>query len=177
MASGGMGGSGSDSPKDSGGVADFEKSIVGGKNQVVGAFDSQGNLLFSRDGDSDGVGKLSDTEKEQLKGSTLTHNHPGNKNLSPQDLQTAVTYNLKEIRVVTPERTISLKPPANSDEWPTSTLTVARQTRDSVANELSSQVKEGIITIPESAVRYSDESIQRLSKALNLQYSETKNKP
>lgn len=115
-------GNGKSKSKQSMAIAVAEATIRQNKYETAVAYDSKGNLLLNKKGDSRVV-RFTNSEIAKLKDSVFTHNHPsalGAKGImaigtsfSHQDLTFAVGTNLKEIRAVTPTYTFSIKRPEN----------------------------------------------------------------
>jgi SPP1 gp7 family putative phage head morphogenesis protein len=82
-------------------VVEFEDGIRNDDLETAGAFDSNGVLLFKRQGEPDRV-DLSKEEVLLLPKNIFTHNHPRGTTLSLTDINRAVEYDIGEIRVVTP---------------------------------------------------------------------------
>lgn len=86
-----------------------ESDSIWESNEVSTVYDSKGNQLFQKTGDEHHV-EFSDDEITNLKGATLTHNHPNNSFFSEEDLSVATEYELKEIRACTEQAIYSFKP-------------------------------------------------------------------
>ncbi|HEY9737714.1 MAG TPA: hypothetical protein V6D06_15575 [Trichocoleus sp.] len=108
-------------------VLALEDRIRKQKFESAGLYDSKGNQLFFKDGESSSVGFTRD-EVRQMKNCVLTHNHPsgwkheppnprhkGN-SFSPEDLGLAAAANLAEIRAVSRGYRFSMRRPENG--WP-----------------------------------------------------------
>jgi hypothetical protein len=84
------------------------RAAVGIEEQIrkdrleTGAFIGRdGSVLFQRQGEPDSVG-VPVSEFARLKGSTFTHNHPGNSTFSTADVALASEIGLSELRAVGP---------------------------------------------------------------------------
>lgn len=72
-----------------------EAQVMGNTYETAFVFDAQGNLLFSKRGTEQSV-NVSGIKA----GDIVAHNHPRGTSLSGQDIETAATKNLKEIRAI-----------------------------------------------------------------------------
>lgn len=101
-------------------IAIAEETIRHNRHETAVAYDSKGNLLLNKKGDSRAV-RFTNGEIARLKDSVFTHNHPSalgrtgvmaiGTSFSHQDLTFAVHANVKEMRAVTPTYTFSVKRP------------------------------------------------------------------
>lgn len=108
--------------KQSRAISVAESTIRQNRYETAVAYDSKGNLLLNKKGDSRSVGMTND-EVARLKDSVFTHNHPSELgktgsgaigySFSHQDLTFAVNANVKEMRAVTSTYTFSVKRPKN----------------------------------------------------------------
>lgn len=85
-----------------------ENEIVGNKFETGIAFDNKGNEVFRKKGGKRSV-SFSRAEVEKLEGTTFTHNHPGDYNLSPDDFNMFSLAQMKEMRAVSTEYVYSIK--------------------------------------------------------------------
>ena len=94
----------------------WEGAIRNRDNEAVVAFDKDGNIAYLNQGDE----SSSEVDYTKIKDKVVTHNHPKEsdeglyrigKSFSSDDIQVAVGANVKEMRVVTPTYTFSLKRP------------------------------------------------------------------
>ncbi len=89
-------------------------------------YDTDGNLLFGKEGDKAEV-NFTTEELSLMRGAIVTHNHPSGWNypnsdirsfgnsFSPEDIRLASCYDLAEIRAVTPKLRFTMKP--SQDGW------------------------------------------------------------
>lgn len=78
----------------------FEAAIRDRDHEVMGVFNSEGQLIFRRKGNADRV-RLSLEEANLVKGGALVHNHPNGTSFSLGDFYFASVNQLTEIKVVT----------------------------------------------------------------------------
>lgn len=79
-------------------------------------FDDDGRMILAKDGEETHVAFTRD-EVMQFTGRTLTHNHPSGGSFSLDDINLAVSHDLREIRVVGGEYTHVMRP--GKKGWPT----------------------------------------------------------
>lgn len=75
-----------------------EDKIRDQKFESAGLF-KDGNKVFFKDGEAVQVG-FTQEEVDLMKGGTLTHNHPGGRSFTPEDLRLFNRRELKELRAV-----------------------------------------------------------------------------
>lgn len=81
-------------------LSKFESVIANKAKEVAGVFDSEGNLLFQKEGSEFAVTNFTSSEMKKLQGTILTHNHPSGNTFSEKDIETLLQYRLKEMRAV-----------------------------------------------------------------------------
>ncbi|WP_190543800.1 hypothetical protein [Pseudomonas typographi] len=110
----------------------------------TGAFISRdGSVMLQRQGEPDSVG-FPVSEFGRLKGSTFTHNHPGNSTFSRQDVSLASEIGLSELRAVGP----TLRYTMSADKgWPEGDMiaSLASQTEIEAVRRVSGMVNRGEI--------------------------------
>lgn len=77
----------------------FENEIKNSDIEKVGVFDSSGKQIMTIIGDKESV-EFTAEQAGNLKGNTLTHNHPGGGTFSLPDIKSLSKYQMKEIRAV-----------------------------------------------------------------------------
>ena len=98
-------------------VKEVEKGIRNGRDESAVCVDSEGKVLFQKGGDSSSV-KFTASECSLMDGCTLTHNHPNNGALSPEDILCFVGNSCERVRAVGPEG--SLYEISRGDDYSTS---------------------------------------------------------
>lgn len=126
------------------------KAAVGIEEQIrkdhleTGAFIGRdGSVLLQRQGEPDSVG-FPVNEFDKLKGSTFTHNHPGNSTFSRQDVSLASEIGLTELRAVGP----TLRYTMSADKgWPTDDMidSLSSQAATETVKRVSGMVNRGEI--------------------------------
>ena len=162
-------------------VLSTEMSIRRKKNEELHVFDSKGNYLMSFQGRGNSVRNIEGIPENSI----ITHNHPralgrsgiqaiGN-SFSADDIITAVTFNAKEIRAVTPTYTFSIKRPKSG--WGVTISEVKRafnKANQEVSHEFSSYVSGRSYSetaINRATVRHFHEINKRLAKRFGWTYS------
>jgi hypothetical protein len=147
------------------------------------AYDAQGNVILEKTG---GSGTVSFTlqEMDNLKGSTLTHNHPaamyfGNSSkvdggsFSIEDWQFAAKTELKEIRAVGAEARYTLGPPKEgwSEEWwQTKGAPTYEKNLKLSHYELLGEIQAGKITPEDANIEVWHRTSERTAKELGMTY-------
>lgn len=81
-------------------IRSYETGIVKRKTEKAYIFDSKGNVLLEKEGGKSNV-RFTPDEAKHLRGSIMTHNHPGNgPSFSEADIHIACSQNLQEMRAV-----------------------------------------------------------------------------
>jgi hypothetical protein len=87
-----------------------EQRIRGLEHEEAVALDGSGRELLRKQAEGRSIA-FTDTQVEQMRGAAIfTHNHPGGRSFSPDDVAFACALELGELRVVTPEWTHVLRP-------------------------------------------------------------------
>lgn len=126
----------------------IERQIRNLPVEHVYVLDADYNVVFNRtDGRYDRV-TLSFAEVAAMRGGILTHNHPGGRSFSPEDVELAHGAELLEVRVVTARRRYSLKPPAGGwESVPARVLAdTIREEEDLLSFALDAEIARGLIT-------------------------------
>lgn len=124
-------------------AVEIESGIRTNKLETGAFIDRNGNVLLQRSGEADRV-TFSGSEMNLMKGSTFTHNHPGNSTFSGQDVALASEIGLAELRAVGP----TLRYTMSADKgWPSSDmldkLTIDLQ--QTAADRVTSMINRGEI--------------------------------
>lgn len=91
-------------------LALVEPSLRNGTLERLVAYDLQGNEVLRLDGTADEV-MIPRAAYGMLRNSVVTHNHPGGRSFSEEDIMTAVELDLIELRAVSREFTYRLRRP------------------------------------------------------------------
>lgn len=91
-----------------------EREIVDRPDEIAVVVARTGIVLFTRTGAHNYVA-LDDVQIGEWRGAYLTHNHPGGRSFSPQDVLMLLTTRLAEVRAVSEQYEYSLLLP--DDEW------------------------------------------------------------
>lgn len=146
-----------------------------------------GKILAHRTGTATSVG-FTYQEAEYIRGNVLTHNHPNVGNwkppdprakgfsLSDTDVNTACTYQAKEVRAVSAGYTHSLKPPKQG--WDRSFYEKKVQPAynrhsDEVYNEMVNDIIAGRLAPEQAEVEYHHEVMRRTAKETGMTYTRT----
>ena len=89
-------------------VAAHEAEIAKLPHERCLVFDDNGEVILTEDGDVAHV-DLNSEQQRLLRGRVVTHNHPLGVTFSLQDMVTACTYQIGELRVITNENTFSIR--------------------------------------------------------------------
>lgn len=81
------------------------------------AFSVDGEPLFHTTDEEDSQVGFTEAELAQLSGAVLTHNHPGGRSFSEEDVTFAMRVGLAEMRVVTTKSRFILRPPGERWSW------------------------------------------------------------
>lgn len=91
-----------------------EYSSARGRTETARIYDTKGKLLLRKIGEEDFV-QFTDVEIKQMRGSVLTHNHPGGGCFSPNDINMLRRGKLSELRAVTGAGVFRIQAPKT---WP-----------------------------------------------------------
>lgn len=172
------GGGGIDhSPKLKAALSSRENAIAGLKTERAQAYDEDGNTVLAKGGSKHSVG-FTQAELDQMKGSTFTHNHPGDTSFSQEDVDVAIICNLKEMRAVgvhpiTGERLVySISPKEKG--WPSrAALRASYLVQDATQKkEFWPKVRSGALSPKEASANHGHEVWKRIAKDLDLNYSQ-----
>lgn len=81
------------------------------------AFSADGEPLFHRTTEAVSRVSFDSAALALLPGAILTHNHPGGRSFSEEDVTFAMRVGLAEMRVVTAKSRFILRPPAETWSW------------------------------------------------------------
>jgi len=84
-------------------IIEKEQAIKSLANEVGVAYDEFGNVVLEKMGSSNAI-SFTESELKKLAGNVFTHNHPGGKSFSLEDIQFALANKIKEIRAVSNQR-------------------------------------------------------------------------
>lgn len=124
-------------------AVEIETAIRNDKLETGAFIDRNGRVLLQRQGEADNVGFPVD-EFPRLKGTTFTHNHPGNSTFSAQDVQLASQIGLAELRAVGPTLRYSM---IADQGWPGSDILDGAmiQSKNDAIKRVSGMVNRGDI--------------------------------
>jgi hypothetical protein len=100
-------------------LAEVEAEIRSLEIEWLVALRSDGTKAHRKSGSHDNV-QLSQADVARIRGCVVTHNHPGGKSFSEEDIALACGAELLEIRAVTQWWTFRMRPPPggwNGDTW------------------------------------------------------------
>lgn len=126
----------------------IERQIRNLPVEHVYALDEDYNIILHRtDGHPSRVA-LSYAEVAALHGALLTHNHPGGRSFSPEDVELARDAALRELRVVTRNRRYSMRPPPGG--WQSTSdagfAQVLEEESDLLYATLDREIARGVLT-------------------------------
>lgn len=128
-------------------IRKYEQSIRNQNFESAALYDSNGNLIFKKDGGKSQV-KFEWYETYQMKGNYLTHNHPIDSSFSKADIQVLAGSGLSEIRAVTKTRSFIMKSNkhyTNKKEFSTLKRDISKSEKK-VLSDLSTRLRKGEIT-------------------------------
>lgn len=149
-------------------IIDVENGIRNNELETGAAFNSDGVILFKRQGLPDQV-TLTDHELSLLNNAVFSHNHPKGMPFSIADIRMAITYNIKEIRAVTPYLRYSMYP---KNQWCSKAALIATINDVSLdANKfVNEQVRLGEINPQFAEAEYLHYIWVKVADRLNLNY-------
>jgi len=89
-------------------ISKFENEIRNNKKETAALYDKDGNLILIKEGNLSSV-SFNMGELVQMRGNTLTHNHPNGLGFSRADITTSLQTGLYEIRAVGKYHDYSMK--------------------------------------------------------------------
>lgn len=146
-----------------------ENRIADDKVESAIAVDESGNILFDTSDGAASQVSFGPKEQRMAYGKILTHNHPKGYYLSVEDVSTAVTLNLRQVRATTPDgRTFVLE--RKSDSAQGAALQKAYYTElHATASQATAQ---GVANAPMSALG----NMQKLNHYVALEHTKIINK-
>lgn len=161
-----------------------EDGIYQQRTETLVAYDQSGNEILRQGGNGNSV-SVTSAQMRQLRGATVTHNHPlgwrhpesdprhaGN-SFSPDDIMLAADAGMAEVRAVTPTHRYSMRPPAGGwdGRWAYSTLLPAyNRVRDEVYADYQQRIDRGEMTKAQATADHFHEVWTRLATQLGLNY-------
>lgn len=137
------------------------------------AFSVEGELLFHTTSDEDSQVGFNDAELALLAGAVLTHNHPGGRSFSEQDVTFAMRVGLAEMRVVTARSRFVLRPPRDGWSWLLlkSFPAVVELERHLLQRQLFSEIASGAMSRRQFELAYHHLLWERVSRRQLIDYS------
>lgn len=153
-------------------LSETEQSIRNNMTESAHVYDADGNMLFSQQGTDKQI-TFSDEQLGQMKGATVTHNHPNGTPFSPTDIQMAHANGLREIRAVNSTHQYSWKiPEGNNVTW--DNMAARHQEILAARTEiLKPLVQRGRLTVDEAAIEAMHATWARLSREFKTTYTRT----
>jgi hypothetical protein len=154
-------------------IRDKENEIANNPQESAAVYGANGKLLFENKGGRSSVHFTSE-QVGQMKGATLTHNHPGGSSFSPDDVALAVRTEMAEMRAVSSEWTHSVKPPEGgwSAEWGRKNGLIDSLNRHNmgVRQEFNRRITDGTLEIEEAEADHWHEVWKRVAKDTGVRY-------
>lgn len=150
-----------------------EREIAGRTTEKGYLFDPEGNVILSKVGGESSISFTRD-ELTEFANNILTHNHPRDSSLSPDDVALAATWNLREIRAVGAENRHSMRRPESGwsrDYWDNTILPSANRHNNEVRTEFTQKIRSGEMTIEKANKLHWHEVWTRVARELGLDYS------
>jgi hypothetical protein len=137
------------------------------------AFSGDGELLFHTTDEADSQVGFNDAELALLAGAVLTHNHPGGRSFSEEDVTFAMRVGLAEMRVVTARSRYVLRPPTDGWSWLLlkSFPAVVELERHLLQRQLFSEIASGAMSRRQFELAYHHLLWDRLSRRQLIDYS------
>ena len=137
------------------------------------AFSPDGTLLFQTTDEAGSRVGFNDAELALLDGAVLTHNHPGGRSFSEEDVTFAMRVGLFEMRVVTTRSRYVLRPPNDGWSWLLlkSFPAVVELERHLLQRQLFSEIASGAMSRRQFQLSYHHLLWERLSKRQLIDYS------
>jgi len=137
------------------------------------AFSLDGELLFHTTEEADSQVGFNDAELALLAGTVLTHNHPGGRSFSEEDVTFAMRVGLAEMRVVTAESRFILRPAEETWSWLLlkSFPAVVELERHLLQRQLFSEIASGAMSRRQFEIAYHHLLWERLSRRRLIDYS------
>ncbi|WP_256589990.1 hypothetical protein [Pseudomonas sp. B1(2018)] len=153
-------------------AVEIEDKIRGDKLETGAFIGKDGSIILQRQGEPDSVG-FPVSEFDRLKGSTFTHNHPGNGTFSEQDINLAAEIGVVELRAVGPTLRYVLSAP---NGWPESATmeSALAQARSAAIKRVNAMVHRGDLELQYSQAEAEHQVWVAYSDLLKLLYQREK---
>jgi hypothetical protein len=157
-------------------ITDYEMTIRDQDYESCGVVDPNGNLIFTKSGESDNI-QFTKDEKDIFKGTVSTHNHPIGNSFSDADIRWACISEMKEMRVITSAGmsfTMKRRDGANFSEdlWKSRISPNYSMINNEVHDEFGTKIFDGRMTIEEANSKHWDEVWARVVRHIpELEYS------
>jgi hypothetical protein len=150
-------------------VIDLENEIRHDVLETGAVFDAFGVMLLRKQGLPDQI-SLTYAEARLLQGNTFTHNHPKGTTFSIADVQRAIEWDIKEMRVVTALLRYSIK--SNDCTWPSLALvlTAVHAAKQGATRRVNDAVRSGELHPQFAEAEYLHYIWIEVANRLNLQY-------
>lgn len=148
----------------------FEDDIKKQDFESCAAFDENGEIIFSKDGEKDRVA-FNDEERIMCNGTIFTHNHPIGYSFSPADIRWACQSEMKEMRVISKsgERfTMVMEDGSNFNMklWDDKINGIQRDMNNWVHEDFSEKINNKILTIQEATDSHWDTVWRKVVKRI-----------
>lgn len=132
-------------------------------------FNPEGKLVLEREGDQSSV-EIFPEDRPLLENAVITHNHPSGRAFSPEDLRTAVNFNIAELRAVGVAQPYTYVLRRPRDGWPKDLADHYVKVIEEVEDDFSIMVERGELTADKAKQTLAHESMVQLAKELTLDY-------
>jgi hypothetical protein len=151
-------------------VRELERTIANSPVEKFFVVSKDGKIINQGSG-SGGRVSFRTSDIGRYRGSISTHNHPGGRSFSAEDVIAGSMLDQAEIRVITPKKRIYRIQP-KSGKWPTpEAIRAAFQAEDAkVTSRLLRDVEKGKITIEEANLEHHHRVWERIAPGLGLVY-------
>jgi hypothetical protein len=154
-------------------VQKHERRIRSLDNEDAVALDLSGEVLVAKRGDGPSV-RFTDAEAERMRGARVfTHNHPGGRSFSPEDVALACTLDFGEMRVVTVLWTHVIRPGPegwNGETWTSRLDDAVALAGLEVQDELLRKVERRRLPIDEANADFWHHVWERVAEREGLDY-------
>ncbi len=144
-------------------IKEKESEIAKRKTEKAYVFDSDGNIILSKSGSKTSV-KFILEEVEKMENNILMHNHPGGTSFSKQDIKSATSLGVSEIRVVGEKYAYSMKASSTWPSWDTGIEEIYNAIYAEVYAEQAQAIRRGEMTIDEANIEHMHTVWSRLAK-------------
>ena len=151
-------------------LVECEKSIADNINESSGCVDDNGTIILEKSGDANTV-KFTRDEMIKIKGTSITHNHPGGSSFSPADIEFACSTRAKQIRVTSNSgRTFKLSMAGGGTFGPKMWSHTIRKVYDKTVIDVKAHYKNeidnGNISFPLAETIYLNDVWKKVAEAL-----------